>query len=146
MHPSAQVKNSRDAPSLSPVARPPGASHPRHRPPPHDCSSLPKALSPTPRGGDSQIGGDARAGGANPRGGPAARRRVHLRGGRVARHAADGDQVRVGGDPGQRGGARRLCPHVRVPPLLPPDPRRQGNPSLPTRLVLHTDRFYYIDR
>lgn len=98
LHPSAQVKNSRDAPSLSPVARPPGASHPRHRPPPHDCSSLPKALSPTPRGGDSQIGGDARAGGASPRGGPAARRRVHLRGGRVARHAADGDQVRVGGD------------------------------------------------
>jgi len=36
-------------------------------------------------------------------------------------------QVRVGGDPVQRRRALRLLHHVRVPPLLPPHHRRQGN-------------------
>lgn len=49
-----------------------------------------------------------------------------LRGGGVAGLAAVGDQVRVRGDPAQRGGARGLRPHVRVPPHRAPHCGRQG--------------------
>ena len=82
-------------------------------------------------GGDGGVGvsgaAAGRGGAAAPTGG----------GGRVARAAAVGDQVRLRGDPAQRRGARRLRDHVRVPPQLAPHRRRQGTrPTTPSRMPL----------